>query len=255
MKKIAYYHCLVIALLLTFIGCNHETHETIKPELLKDAVVDFDGNSYDAVKLGNQIWMASNLRVTHFPNGNEIPTIIRDDYYNITEPSKYMPNDNPELVATNGYLYNWYAAVNGETASSSNPSGVQGICPDGWHLPSRAEWTELTDYLGSHEEYCAGGATNIAKSLASTTGWNSSSNDYAVGNNQSENNKACFNAYPVGSYTGNGSTGMGSFAQFWTSEETGGERAYDFIIRHAKPTTVIFDDSKYYGISIRCIRN
>jgi uncharacterized protein (TIGR02145 family) len=48
---------------------------------------------------------------------------------------------------------------------------------------------------------------------------------------------------------------MGSFAPFWTSEETGGERAYDFIIRHAKPTTVIFDDSKYYGISIRCIRN
>ncbi len=252
MKKKVFSYVLLISLLILFTSC---TQDAIKPEIFKNAVVDYDGNTYDAVKIGNQVWMASNLRVTHFSNGNEIPIIVRDDYYEIHEPSRYFPNDNSDLVDQNGLLYNWYAAVDGDISSASNPSGIKGICPEGWHLPSRAEWIELVEFLGSHEEYCTGGTSNIAKSLAATSGWNYSSHDNAVGNNQSENNQTAFNAIPVGCYRGDHTAYMGDFALFWTCEEAGISKAYEFIIRASQPTVIMPDETKSVGLSVRCVRD
>ena len=85
--------------------------------------------------------------------------------------------------ATYGLLYNWKAVTRNSSSSSSNPSNVQGICPTGWHVPSDAEWTQLTNYVSSQSEYvCGNDEENIAKVLASTTGWNISTNTCAVGN-------------------------------------------------------------------------
>ncbi len=100
-----------------------------------EGVTDFDGHKYKTVKIGDQCWMAENLKSTHYANGFTIT-------YN-------YPYDNDVGNAhTYGRLYIWEAVMNGASSSNSNPSGVQGICPDGWHVPSDAEWKELEMTLG-----------------------------------------------------------------------------------------------------------
>ena len=182
-----------------------DTSEDTKEEAT--TVKDIDGNVYKTVKIGNQVWMAENLRTTRYANGESIP--LGTSSSTITS-YRYNPNDNANNVFTYGYLYNWPAVMHGSSSSSKNPSGVQGVCPDGWHVPSDAEWTELTDYVGSQSEYCChvssqrsqsdfrcgGDRENIAKALASTKGWKTDNESCAVGNNPSANNAPGFSALP-----------------------------------------------------------
>ena len=74
-------------------------------------------------------------------------------------------------VPAYGYLYNWAAVMHGAESSEANPSGVQGICPKGWHVPSDKEWTQLTDYMKTRPEYMSSGNREyLAKALAATWG-------------------------------------------------------------------------------------
>ena len=135
-----------------------------------------DNNIYEWVKIGNQIWMAENLaylpsvskfEYLHYINDlGESHYYVYDYYDTIVSSAKATSN-----YETYGVLYNWDAAMDGAFSSSSNPSGVQGACPDDWHLPSDAEWTELTDYIAS-DGYS--GTEGIA--LKSTFGWNENRN-------------------------------------------------------------------------------
>ncbi len=97
-------------------------------------VTDYDGNVYKTVKIGKQVWMAENLRTGHYSDGS---------------PAKFADYDNrPANSLVYGKLYTWATAIRGSSQSNSNPSGVSGIAPEGWHVPSRAEWEELITFLG-----------------------------------------------------------------------------------------------------------
>ena len=115
-------------------------------------VVDFDGNIYQTVQIGNQTWMAENLKVTHFPDGAEIPLVTnKTSWANLGDndtQKAYCFYDNDEN-SEYGVLYTSAAAMNGAGSSRTNPSGIQGVCPDNWHLPSDMEWWELRSYLGT----------------------------------------------------------------------------------------------------------
>ncbi len=109
-----------------------------------------DGTVYHFVTIGDQTWMAENLRYLPFVMDS---TVISD------EPACYVYGYSGTDVAAAkahpnykkyGVLYNWHAAMDGASSSTSNPSGVKGACPTGWHLPSDAEWTELTDAIGDN---------------------------------------------------------------------------------------------------------
>jgi uncharacterized protein (TIGR02145 family)/uncharacterized repeat protein (TIGR02543 family) len=104
--------------------------------------------TYNKVTIGEQVWMAENLNY-------DVPDNTTDVCYSNADSNcdKY------------GRLYNWSTAMNGASSSSTNPSGVQGVCPVGWHLPSNAEWTQLTDYVG--------GTSKAGTKLKSSMGWNS----------------------------------------------------------------------------------
>ena len=95
---------------------------------------DYDVNHYSIVKAGTQTWMAENLRSTHYPDGT---TVAYFDY-----------NHDPGNSLIYGRLYAWSEAMNGAASSNTNPSNVQGVCPDGWHLPSKAEWEQFAGFLG-----------------------------------------------------------------------------------------------------------
>lgn len=138
-----------------------------------------------------------NLKTTHYSNGTEIPLGTSESN---TVGYRYNPNSDASNVDSYGYLYNWPAVMNGASSSNEIPSGVQGICPVGWHVPSNAELIALTDYVSTMDNFPHNSTSSyIAKVMASTTGWvtnGSSSSPYSPGNDPATNNASGFNATP-----------------------------------------------------------
>jgi uncharacterized protein (TIGR02145 family) len=140
------------------------------PNLTYGTVTDIEGNVYKTIQLGTQTWMAENLRTTRYADGSAIQLLkaVRAHYnadpndpgsivyldsewdINVGPLSKAYcwPVDNKTNANPYGALYSWSAAMNGAESSSQSPSGIQGVCPTGWHLPSAQEWTTLVEYLG-----------------------------------------------------------------------------------------------------------
>ncbi len=217
-------------------------------------VTDIDGNTYLVLQLGSQCWMRENLRVTRYANGTNI-TLSATPSTNTAY--RMNPNNNASNVSTYGYLYNWAAVMNGASSSDSNPSGVQGICPDGWHLPSKREWEQLKNYLVSQSSYhCNFNNEYLGKSLASTTGWNSSSTTCAVGNNPSSNNSTGFSAPPAGSFYDFGYPHFGNYSFFWlTTQHQNPQQSYVFHVRYDSPNATTGYMEWKGGYSVRCVRN
>ena len=216
-------------------------------------LTDADGNLYNTVQIGTQCWMRENLRVTKYAIGTAIPL---GSSTSINTPYRYNPDNNSSNVPTYGYLYNWAAVMGGSGSSSANPSGVQGICPTGWHVPSDAEWTQLTDYVSSQSQYvCGNDNTYIAKAMASPTGWLSSSGTCEVGNMPSSNNAIGFSALPAGYYSGSYNN-FSSNATIWTSTQSffAGSAYYrNLYYASACVDNVNFDYD--FGFSVRCVRD
>lgn len=128
-----------------------ETQRVRSSAIERDQVRDIDGNVYQTVKIGDQWWMAENLRVTRDPDGNSIES--------------YFYNDDPVRYGRFGRLYTWNAAMN-----SSESENAQGIAPDGWHIPSEEDWDELVRYLGGERnvggKIAVGGETGFGAILA-----------------------------------------------------------------------------------------
>lgn len=152
-----------------------------------------NGEIYPIIQIGNQCWMAENLRY-------DIPNVYGSDTMNPVNPS-----------VAYGRLYSWETVMNGTSPSASNPSGVQGICPNGWHLPSDAEWNEMELVLGmlALDTSDTGFRGTHGTSIKSTIGWTS-------GNGTNASN---FNAFPVGLYSTTNFHFLGTYASFWSSTE------------------------------------
>ena len=232
-------------------------------------VTDIDGNVYNTVMIGTQCWMKENLRtIANIPSGD---THTLDDNHtsavDYAGPWRYTPNNDPANVAAYGYLYNWNAVMNGAEPSTANPSGVQGICPYGWHVPSGNEWIQLADYVGNQNEYSCNGIVPsifIAKALADSVGWDSSTNFCAVGNDLSSNNATGFSARPAGVFGNdavNSAVTFNNFGQIfglWTSSEFNSVFANWVIIKNTNSTVTDWNWgtlTKKIGMSVRCVRD
>ena len=248
MRKILFIILSVLGI-CAFSSCNEHKRPTIDEEPSQPTtdgpsqpVTDIDGNVYKTVKLGNQVWMAQNLRTTRYADGTTIPL-----------GTSYYPDNDSANVTDYGYLYNWAAVMKGASSSEANPSGVQGICPDGWHVPSDAEWTELTYYVKS-QYVCGGDEDNIAKALASEVGWNNDTANCAVGNNPSANNATGFSARPAGYYFGS-YINFGGYANFWSATQRNSPNAYYRYLRYDYAGVYRCYSSKSSGYSVRCVRD
>ena len=225
-------------------------------------VRDYDGNEYNTVKIGNQCWMKQNIRSTHYADGTEIA--LGTDT-SLTVPYRYAPNNDTANVPLYGYLYNWPAVMNGAEASQANPSNVQGICPEGWHVPSRAEWLQLKENVDSHNEYDCGTVSTFydGKALADTIGWNTNTYTCYPGNDLSANNATGFSAVAPGyMYRSSGNliySSFGSYAYFWASSQGRSYNSAQYAYLYGRYFNVISETSsgrsKYYGSSVRCLRD
>jgi len=216
------------------------------PRYFPNAITDYDGNWYDAVVIGNQVWLASNLRTTHYADGTPIPA--GGSTTSDTDPYYYDYSTSGLPLKNRGYLYNWPAVMKGAASSNLNPSGVQGIAPTGWHVPSDAEWTQLKNYVGSVPEYILNNdSTYIAKALASQNYWEASTVDYAIGNDLTANNKTLFGAVPAGAFITNYVNAKINMS-FWTSVV-----GSTMFAAYNATTIINFGRQNSNGFSVRCV--
>lgn len=207
--------------------------------------------------------MAENLKTTKYADGTAIPLVTGNSNLLITSKAYCWYNDNIANKATYGALYTWAAAMNGASSSSANPSGRQGVSPTGWHLPSDAEWTQMVNYLAdnghNYDGTTGGGRAKIAKSLASTSGWNSSSTTGVPGNTDYPDyrNKSDFAALPGGYRSGDLGTFsyIGIYGYFWSSTESDTGSALFRDMNYNYSNAHRFSYPKYYGFSVRCVRD
>ena len=192
-------------------------------------VTDIDGNTYNTVQIGYQLWMKENLKVTKYKNGDAISTGLTDSEWQHNEIAAYAaPENNTSNSTIYGNLYNGWAVQN------SN-----GLCMDGWHVPTDSEFTVLTDYLGGSSV-----AGNRMKEEG-TSHWNSP--------NEGATNESGFTALPSGLRRGhNGSyLELGSDAYFYTSSISNWYRNISYwdgdVNRH--------DGHHYNGMSVRCLKD
>ncbi len=201
-----------------------------------ETVTDYDGNVYPTIQIGQQCWMKENLRTTHYADGEIIPI----------GSACYYPNGNAGNRAQYGLLYTWYAATQ-NVSSGSNPSGVRGACPYGWHVPSDDEWSQLLSQ--PQLMVCP------AKALATKFGWNISTTPCSPGFENWYNNGSGFNAAPAGLYN-NGYGDFGSVAWFWSATESSNNYAWNRNLSY-DGTGVVRDNScnKARAYSVRCLRD
>jgi uncharacterized protein (TIGR02145 family) len=184
-----------------------------------DPMTDIDGNTYKTVVIGTQIWMAENLNVAHYSNGDPVPLVESATAWDTMSSwvkAYCWYDNNPDLGEVFGALYTWAAAMNGQPSSDNNPSGVQGVCPSGWHLPSDSEWKQLEMHLGMSQSEADKDTeirgTNEGAQLkeAGTSHWNSP--------NLGATNLSGFTALPGGSRSWDATFGtIGYFGYWWTS--------------------------------------
>ena len=210
-------------------------------------VTDLSGNSYKTVVIGTQTWMVQNLRTEIYNDTTIIPNVKVDTIWNNLSSGaqcSYSNTQNSDSLKNLGRLYNWYAVSSGK------------LCPNGWHVPSQAEWLTLNTYLTNYGYGYGGSGDDIAKSMASTTSWNSSTQTGDVGNNQSTNNSSGFFAVPSGERNDYGNfVKIGDNANWWTSTVYYTNYAY---YNHIGAYNNNLDENlnhKNIGLSVRCIKN
>lgn len=228
-------------------------------------LLDWDGNVYNTVKIGSQCWMKENLRTWHYADG----TLIPNQNGNSDTPNRHAPGGDVANVPKYGYLYNWSAVMNGAEGSNAIPSGVQGICPTGWHVPSRGEWEVLVDFMGNYSQYlCSDISDFIAKSLSSNDSvWDNSSHwtNCNPGHDPQSNNSSGFSIMPAGDGTHDDwwNAARGQYAYLATSTDgynNWNEHLADvFHISYYEPSTSFMGRPITYASglyqSVRCLRD
>jgi uncharacterized protein (TIGR02145 family) len=202
-------------------------------EVADTTVTDVDGNVYRTVTIGTQVWMAENLKVTRYGNGRVIPNVVEEDVWSQLTTGAYclVDNDSVNYKNTYGVLYNYYAVADS-----------CGLCPEGWHVPTRTEWQTLENLLGG--QAVAGGKLKET----GTAHWN----DPNIG----ATNESGFSGLPAGGRGRFGPAGdVGDYATWWSSTEHDSIYAWHWGLYRVKPETRRNPGHKTSGFSVRCIQD
>jgi uncharacterized protein (TIGR02145 family) len=206
------------------------------------------------VEIGDQIWMAENL--AYLPRVDDVDDGSEDEsngkYYYVYEYTPLGANEEEQVTnakvtsnyKTYGVLYNWNAAMNEAPSSSDSPSGVQGACPEGWHLPSDTEWKSLEMHLGmsqSQADIIGWRGTTEGEKLKSTS-WDGS-DDFG------------FSALPAGYHSYSGLFNyLGSSVLFWTATENSGTYAWRRRLTTGNVEIQRRNGHMSHGYSVRCLK-
>lgn len=195
------------------------------------ALIDCDGNDYPTISIGSQVWMAENLKVTHYKNGDAIPHVTSSLSWSGLSSGAYCWYDNDQSSNEKyGALYNWY------TVNDS-----RGLCPEGWHIPTHAEWTTLSTYLGGTS--VAGGKMKTTSNL-----WKSPNTDAT--------NSSSFSGLPGGFRNPSGYYQViGDFGYWWASTEFSSGNSWYRLLWYGSGLVDVNVSDKGTGFSVRCLRD
>jgi len=222
----------VLSLCWLLIICACEKESTKPKDEGTGTATDIEGNTFKTIKIGNQVWMAENLKVTHFRNGDPIPQISDDSqWYDLTSGACCNYDNDSSKVEVYGRLYNWYAV-----------NDSRKIAPSGWHVPSDAEWQTLIDYLGGDE---------VAGGKMKETG-----TEYWIEPNTGATDESGFSALPGGFRDAYGNfNSLGGSAWFWTATANGDHAAWYWMLSYAQANAVHDPYTKRSAYSVRCIKD
>lgn len=200
--------------------------------VFSQTVTDYDGNVYNTINIGTQVWMKQNLKVTHYNNGDPIANVTDNTAWSSLTTGAYCEYNNTVAnAATYGRLYNFYTVVDSRK-----------ICPAGWHMPEDWEWTNLENNLGGAT--VAGGKMKEAGSA------------HWTGANTGATNSSNFTALPGGMRQSSAIFGnFGTAAFLWTSTEQGSLNAWYRWLGTNAEESYRNSGSKGFGFSVRCISN
>jgi len=234
---------LITLMVIIFCSCNKDdsdssstngkTTAVFNSSLTYNTLIDQDGNVYKTVIIGTQTWMAENLRTTKYNDNTFIPNITSaSEWTNLTTGAynNYKNTTNADTIATYGRLYNWYAVNTGKLA------------PKGWHVPTEADWSTLTDYLGG--EIVAGGKLKET----GTTHWSSP--------NTEATNETGFTALPGGYRWIDGPFySIGIYCYWWSSTEYSSNLAVRLATVNYSGNVFNTHNYKNLGNSVRCVKD
>ncbi|MBN2349087.1 MAG: fibrobacter succinogenes major paralogous domain-containing protein [Bacteroidales bacterium] len=212
---------------------NGRTTAVFNPDKNYGTMADIDGNLYKTIEIGSQTWMAENLRVTHYRNGDTLPNVTGNTEWNGLTTGAYCNYNNTtdlDTIATYGRLYNWYAAADS-----------RGLAPEGWRVPTIADWTILIEYLGGDTI-----ASNKMKEVGDTHWEDPFESDNGSG----------FTALPGGSrYLSEGfDDDIGFYAVWWTSSDYNSSSAGFLYLYYFSSNVNKGVNYKQNGYSIRLIK-
>ena len=232
LKTIAMKGALLAGMVLSLAGCNEKGPFT-------DAR---DGKTYKTVRIGSQTWMAENL--------------------NYETDESYCYGNDPANCEKYGRLYTWAAAMDSAAVFSEGGKGcgygrrctptypVRGVCPEGWHLPSDAEWGALEKFVA--DSLFGGGADSVGYALKSASGWEENYN----GKPGNGSDAFGFGALPAGDRRGDGTFyGVLERANFWSSTEDGADYASYRILDYNVTDLLPIDFGKDKAMSVRCVKD
>ena len=247
-----YVKAFAIAGTSTYYG---EVKSFTTPEKFPLVVIDIDKNIYSAVEIGSQVWMAENLKAVRYSDGTAIPRVEdQKAWFDFTMySSAYCWYENYSATgAAYGALYTWPAANRVSSADEVISGKVQGVCPDGWHLPSDDEWKQLEMYLGmslpeSGMEDWRGTDEGGKIKSEGILQWQSP--------NTGATDEISFGALPAGWRDGSGYfKNLGKGTKFWSSSLRGD---YAWMRELSYNSAQIYRGTKglYEGISVRCVKD
>jgi uncharacterized protein (TIGR02145 family) len=220
-----------------------------KNDLPYGSVTDIDGNTYKTIQIGDQEWMAENLKVTRFNNGDSLyQAKSGQDWASHWASEMYCwPQFDTIFKETYGALYTWINVR-------------QDICPAGWHVPTNEEWDVLNNYLIDNNKTFGFEGNRTAKALAANQGWQKYHETDAVGFHQSKNNKSGFAGLPAGKIwivNNSASYSADRVYAFWWSRTESAERGRAFIrsLGYGGSLMVSYTEYMTNGMSIRCVKD
>ena len=206
-------------------------------------VTDIEGNVYNTVTIGTQVWMAENLKTTKFNDGTEIPNITDNNAWAILTTGAYCDHSNiPANSTIYGRLYNWYV-VDNNAATKMTSNGGRNVCPTSWHVPTETERSTLTTYLGGVS--VAGGKLKET----GTTHW--------LSPNTGATNETSFTALPGAGRNYQGAySKLGNSGYWWNSTEYDSDsNAYSWAMDYSGANVRNSYSYKQTGLSVRCVRD
>ncbi|MCK5149003.1 fibrobacter succinogenes major paralogous domain-containing protein [bacterium] len=216
-----------------FTNLQENNKQNLLYEILDETVTDYDGNIYKTVKIGTQIWMLENLKVTHYRNGTLIPNVHDNDKWPNSKDGAYclVNNDTSYYKKIYGALYNFYAVIN-----------VNKLSPEGWHIPTEEECLILINYLGG-KEIAGEKIKNNSQKLWKT-------------NNNFATNESGFSGLPAGGRGRLGSAGdVGYYATWWSCTPYDLVDAWHWGLHPDKKRIRSNPGHKASGFSVRCVKN